>query len=99
MTNDQARRFVEWQNGLTIDILERSIPAIADDQAGRGCRNHRTELEPVLFPEALRAAPLRGICARCGERITAGHDFDTRTRDLKARRPTCCDHINEAHGV
>ena len=33
MTDDQARRFAEWQDGLTLDILEHSIPAIADDLA------------------------------------------------------------------
>ena len=30
MTYDQARRFAQWQDGLTVDILEQSIPAIAD---------------------------------------------------------------------
>ena len=25
MTDDQARRFAEWQDGLTLDILEHSI--------------------------------------------------------------------------
>ena len=99
MTDDQARRFAEWQDGLTIDILERSVPAIADDLADWYCRNHRPALDPASFPEALRAALLRRICAWCGERISAGHAFDTRAGDLKACGPTCCDRINEAHGV
>ena len=29
MTDDQARRFDQWQDGLTVNILEQSIPAIA----------------------------------------------------------------------
>ena len=59
MTDDQARRFTEWRDGLTPDILERSIPAIADDLADWYCRNHRPALDPASFPEALRAALLR----------------------------------------
>ena len=99
MTDDQARRFAEWQDGLTLDILEHSIPAIADDLADWYCRNHRSELDPASFPEALRAALLRRICAWCGGRIPAGHAFDTRVGELKACGPRCCDLINETHGV
>ena len=99
MTDDQARRFAQWQNDLTIDIVEQSLPAIADDLADWYCRNHRPALDPASFREQLRAALLRRICAWCGERIPAGHAFDTRTRDLKACGPACCDRINEAHGV
>ena len=33
MTDDRAHRFAQWQDGLTIDIPQRSIPAIADDLA------------------------------------------------------------------
>ena len=99
MTDDQARRFAEWQDGLTLDILEQSIPAIADDLADWCCRNHRPALDPASFPETLRAALLRRICAWCGERIRAGQGFDTRARDLKACGPICCDRINEPHGV
>ena len=99
MTDDQARRFAEWQDGLTLDTLEQSIPAIADDLADWYCRNNRPALEPASFPEALRAALLRRICAGCGGRITAGHAFDTRVGELKACGPRCCDHINETHGV
>ena len=99
MTDDQARRFAQWQNGLTVDVLERSIPAIADDLADWYCRNHRPALDPASFPEELRAALLRRICAWCGERIPVSHGFDTRAGDLKACGPTCCDRINEAHGV
>lgn len=95
MTDDQARRFAQWREGLAIDIPERSLPAIADDLADRYCRNHR----PTLDPEALRAALLRRICARCGERIQAGHGFDTRAGDLKVCQPACCDRINDAYGV
>ena len=73
MTDDQIRRFAQWQDGLTLD--------------------------PESFPEALRAALLRRICAWCGERIPVGHAFDARAGDLKACGPTCCDRINEAHGV
>ena len=98
-TNDQARRFAEWQDRLTIDILEQSITAIADDLADWYCRNHRPAPEPAGFPEELRAALLRRICAWCGERIQAGHGFDTRADDLKACGLTCCGRINEAHGV
>lgn len=99
MTDDQARRFTEWRDGLTPDILERSIPAIADDLADWYCRNHQPALDPASFPEALRAALLWRICAWCGERIPAGHAFDTRAGELKACGPTYCDRINEAHGV
>ena len=99
MTDDQARRLAEWQNGLTVDILERSIPAIADDLADWYCRNLRPALDPASFPEALRTALLRRICAWCGERIRAGHGFDTRAGELKACGPTCCDRINETHCV
>ena len=99
MTDDQARRFAKWQDGLTIDILEQSIPAIADDLADWYCCNHRPALNPASFPEELRAALLRRICAWCGERVQAGHGFDTRAGDLKACGATCCDRINEAHGV
>ena len=99
MTDDHARRFAEWQDGLTVDILEQSIPAIADDLADWYCRNHRPALGPASFPEELRAALLRRICACCGERIPACHGFDTRAGDLKACGPTCCDRINAAHGV
>ena len=41
MTDDQMRRFAQWQDGLTLDIVEKSIPAIADDLADWYCRNHR----------------------------------------------------------
>ena len=57
------RRFAQWQDGLTLDIQEKSLPAIADDLADWYCRNHRPALAPVSFPEALRAALLRRICA------------------------------------
>ena len=63
MTDGQARRFVECQDRLMLHILERSIPAIADDLANWYCRNHRPALEPTPFLEALRAALLRRICA------------------------------------
>ena len=53
MTDDRMLRFAQWQDGLTLDIVEKSIPAIADDLAG----------------------------------------------DLKACGPTCCDRINDSHGV
>ena len=99
MTDDQAHRFAQWQNGLTLDIVEQSIPAIADDLADRYCRNHRLALDPASFPDALRAALLRRICAWCGERIQAGHGFDTRAGELKACGPTCCDRINETYEV
>lgn len=99
MTDDQAGRVAEWQDSLTIDILGRSIPAIADDLADWHYRNHRPALDPASFPEALRAALLRRICACCGERIPAGHGFDTRAGNLQACGPACCDRINEAHGV
>ena len=99
MTDDQMRRFAEWRDGLTLDILEQSLPAIADDVADWHCRNHRPALDPASFPEALRAALLRRMCAWCGERIPAGHAFDTRAGDLKACGPTCCDRINESHGI
>jgi len=99
MTDNRARRFTKWQDGLTIDILEQSIPVIADDLADWYCRNHRPGMEPTSFPEALRTALLRRICACCAERIQAGHGFDTRAGDLKACGPTCCNRINEAHGV
>ena len=99
MTDDRARRFAAWQDGLTIDILERSIPAVADDLADWCCRNHRPGLDPASFPEELRAALVRRICAWCGERIQAGHGFDTRVGDLKACGPMCCERINDAHGV
>ena len=99
MTYDRARRFGEWQDSLTIDILEQSIPAIADDLADWYCRNHTPALDPTSFPEELRAALLRRICARCGERVPAGHAFDTRAGDLKACGPTCCDHINDSHEI
>ena len=99
MTNDQARRFAQWQDGLTVDIPEQSVPAIADDLADWYCRNHRPALDPASFSEALRSALLRRICAGCGERILAGYAFDTRAGDLKGCGPTCCDRINAAHGV
>ena len=99
MTDDQARRFAAWLDGLTINVLERSIPAIADDLADWHYRNHRPALDPASFPDALRTALLRRICACCGERITVGHGFDTRAGDLKACRPTCCDRINERYVV
>ena len=99
MTNDQMRRFAQWQDGLTLDIVEKSLPAIADDLANWYCRNHTPALDPASFPEALRAALFRRICAWCGERIPAGHAFDTRAGDLKACGPTCCDRINETNGV
>jgi len=73
MTDDQARRFAQWQDGLTVDILERSIPAIADDLADWYCRNHRPGMDPATFPEELRAALLRRICAGCGDRINEAH--------------------------
>ena len=69
MTDDQARRFARWQDGLTVDIMEQSIPAIADDLADWYCRNHHPALDPASFPEELHAALLRRICAGCGERI------------------------------
>lgn len=99
MTDDQVCRFAQWQDGLTIDILEQSIPAIADDLADWHCRNHRPGLDTTSFPEALRAALLRRICAWCGERIPVGHAFDTRAGVLKACGPTCSECIDEAHGV
>ena len=99
MTNDQMRRFAQWQDGLTMEIVAKSLPAIADDLADWYCRNHRLALDPASFPEALRAALLRRICAWCGERIPAGHAFDTRAGDLKACGPTCCDRINDARRV
>ena len=46
MTDDQMRRFAEWRDGLTLDIVEKSIPAIADDLADWYCRNHRPALDP-----------------------------------------------------
>ena len=73
MTDDQARRFARWQDDLTIDILEQSIPAIADDLADWYCRNHRPALDPASFPERFPAALLRRICAWCGDRINAAH--------------------------
>ncbi len=99
MTADQMRRFAQWRDGLTLDIVEKSIPAIAADLADWYCRNHTPALDPASFPEALRAALLRRICAWCGERIPAGHAFDARAGDLKACGPACCDRINEANGV
>ena len=101
MTDDQARRFAQWQDSLTVDMLEQSIPTIADDLADWHCRNHRPAPDPASFPEALRTALLRRICAWCGERIQVQvcQGFDTRVGDLKACGPTCCDRINEAHGV
>ena len=99
MTDHRMRRFAEWQDGLTLDIVEKSIPAIAEDLADWYCRNHQPALDPASFPEALRAALLRRICARCGERTLAGHAVDTRVGDLKACGPTCCARINEANGV
>jgi len=99
MTDDQARRFAEWQDGLTVDILEQSTPAIADDLADWYCHNHHPGLDLAAFPEELRAALLRRVSACCGERIRAGHGFYTRAGDLEACGPTCCDRINETHGV
>ena len=99
MTGDQMRRFAEWRDGLTLDILKKALPAIADDLADWYCRRHQPALDPASFPDALRTALLRRICGRCGERIPAGHAFDTRAGDLKACGPTCCDRINEAHRV
>ena len=55
------RRFAQWQDGLTLDIVEQSLPAIADDLADWYCRNHTPALDPASFPEALRAALLRRI--------------------------------------
>ena len=98
-TNDQMRRFAEWKDGLTLDIMEKSLPAIADDLAGWYCLNHTPALDPASFPEALRAALLRRICAWCGERIPVCQTFDTRAGGLKACGPACCDRINEAHGA
>ena len=72
MTDDQMRRFAEWQDGLTLDIVEKTLPAIADDLADWYCRNHRPALDPASFPEALHAALLRRICAWCGERASRG---------------------------
>ena len=63
MTDDRARRFAEWQDGLTFGILEQSIPAIADDLANWYCRNHRPAPDPASFPDALRAGLLRRVCA------------------------------------
>ena len=99
MTDDQAGRFAQWQDGLTLDIMEQSIPAIADDLVDWYCRNHQPAWDAAAFPEVLRVALLRRICAWCGERIPAGHAFDTRASELKACGPTCCDRINEAHEV
>lgn len=99
MTDDQGRRFAQWQDGLNIDILEQSLPAIADDMADWYCRNHRSTLDPASFPEALHAVLLRRTCAWCGERTQAGHGFDTRAGDLKACGPACCDPINESNSV
>ena len=31
MTDDRMRRFAQWQDGLTLGILEKSLPAIDDD--------------------------------------------------------------------
>ncbi len=62
-TYDQARRFSEWQDGLIIDILVRSIPAIVENLANCYCRNHRPGLDPASFPGTLCAALLRRICA------------------------------------
>ena len=100
MTAAPLRRCAEWRDGLTLDMLEKSLPTIADDLADWYCRNHTPALDPTSFPEeALRVALLRRICAWCGERILAGHAFDTRAGDLKACGPTCCDRINETNGV
>ncbi len=95
MTDDQARRFAKWHDDLTVDIVEQSIPAIAGDLADWCCRNHRPRLDPASFPEQLRAALRRRICAWCGERIQAGHGFDTRAGDLKACGPACCDRVTK----
>ena len=59
MTGGQAHRFTQWQDWLTVDILEQPIPAIADDLADWYCRNHRPALDPASFPEELRSALLR----------------------------------------
>ena len=75
------------------------IDQIADDLADQYCRNHTPALDPASFPEALRAALLRRICAGCGERIPAGWAFGTLAGDHKACGPTCCDRSNQAHGV
>ena len=99
MTDDRMRCFSQWRDGLTLDIVERSLPAIADGLADWYCRNHTPALDPASFPEALRAALLRRICAWCGERIPAGRAFDTRAGDLKACGAMCWDRINEARGV
>ena len=99
MTDDQARRYAQWQDGLTLDIVERSIPAIADDLADWYCRNHRAGMDPASFPEALRAALLRRICAWCGERILAGYAFDTRAGDLKTCGPRAATALSEATGT
>lgn len=69
MTDDRMRRFAQWRDGLTLDILERSLPAIADDLADWYCRNHTHPLGPASFPEALRTTLLRRICVLCGEAI------------------------------
>ena len=63
MTDDQMRRLAQWQDALTLDIVEQSLPAIADDLANWYCRNHTPALDPASFPEALRAALLRRIRA------------------------------------
>ena len=94
MTDDRMPSLAEWQDGLTLDIVERSLPDIADDLADWYCRNHTPAMDPASFPEALHAALLRRICGRCGERIPAG-----RAGDLKTCGPTCCDRINAAYGV
>ena len=60
MTDDQMRHFAEWQDGFTLDIVEKSLPAIADDMADWYCRNHTSAMDPASFPEALRTALLRG---------------------------------------
>ena len=50
MTDDRARRFGEWQDGLNIDILEQSLPAIADDLADWYCRNHTARAGSGVIP-------------------------------------------------
>ena len=61
-TDDQARRFSEWQDGLIIDILGQSFPAIVENLASCYCRNHRSGLDPASFPGTLCVALLRRIC-------------------------------------
>ena len=62
MTDDRIRRFAQWQDGLTLDIVEKSLPAIADDLADWYFRNHTPAPDPASFPEAL-CVPCSGASA------------------------------------